>query len=71
MKKRSELCKNYRELVRLDRVKMENRLNKLEKDLLLSFKNERNLNESIAVSAIKSNLKLFYAYAKNNAKVKA
>ena len=29
------------------------------------------MNESLAVSAIKSNPKLFYTYAKNNAKVKA
>ena len=52
-------------------MKIENKLTKLEKDILLSFKNERNLNESLAVSAIKSNQKLFYTYAKNNAKVKA
>ena len=53
------------------RVKIENKLTKLEKDILLSFENERNLNESLALSAIKSNPKLFYTYAKNNAKVKA
>ena len=29
------------------------------------------MNESLAVSAIKSNPKLFYTYAKNNSKVKA
>ena len=52
-------------------MKIENKLTKLEKDILVSFENERNLKESFAVSAIKSNPKLFYTYAKNNAKVKA
>ena len=38
---------------------------------LLSFQNEHNLNESLSVSAINSNPKFFYTYAKNNAKIKA
>ena len=50
-------------------MKIENKLTKLKKDILLSFENESNLNESLDVSAIKSNPKLFYAYAKNNAQV--
>ena len=52
-------------------MKIENKLAKLKKDILLSFENERNLNESLAVSAIKSNPKFIYTYAESNAKVKA
>ena len=40
------------------------------KKFLSSFENERNLNESFAVSATRSNPKFFYACAKNNTKVK-
>ena len=72
MKKRCKLCKKLSRVSDIrHRVKMENKLTKLEKNILLSFENERNLNESLAVSAIKSNPRFFYTYAKNNANVKA
>ena len=62
MKKRCELCKKLsRDSEIRHRVKIENKLTKLEKNFLLSF----------AVSAIKLNPKYFYTYEKNNAKVKA
>ena len=64
MKKRdANSVKNYRQLVRLGIVKI-GKLTKLEKYILLSFENKRNLKESLAVSAIKSNPKLFYACEK-------
>ena len=72
VEKRCEPCKKLSRVNEIrHRAKIENKLTKLEKDILLSFENERNLNESLAVSAIKSNPKYFYTYAKNNAKVKA
>ena len=42
---------------------------KLEKNILLSFENDRNMNESLAVSAIKSNPKLFYAYMRKTIRI--
>ena len=48
MKKRCELCKKLSRVSEIrHRAKIENKLTKLEKDILLSFENERNLNESL------------------------
>ena len=44
--------------------------NELNQKYMSSFENERSVTESLAVSAIKSNHEFFYAYAKNNAKIK-
>ena len=47
-------------------MKINHKLTKLEKDILLSFQNKR---ESLAVSAIKSNPRFFYTCAKIKAKI--
>ena len=72
MKKRCEFCKKISRVSEIrHRGKIEIKLTDLEKNMLISFENERNLNESVAVSAIQSNPKYFYTYTEINAKVKA
>ena len=72
MLKRSEL---YKKLVPSKDITVKNsiytKIEKIENNLLVSHENERQLNEALAISAIKSNPKFFYKYATKNTKIKA
>ena len=72
MRKRSKLQKNIqRSTNHQTKENALNQIKKIENNLKISIKTERNLRETRAIAAIKNNPKYFNKFVKNNSKIRA
>jgi len=71
MRKRKKLSKKLRTQTTQSQIEINHKIKLIESQLLDSYNNENELKETLAVSAIKTNPKYFYSYAKNKATIRA